>query len=455
MNAPDKSWLNASKLPNLVFDNRTKLAALHFLTLDQHHQLFHVFVARQSFKIGPRNVAGVAALIESRRHTPLVTEDRYFDGREGGSVSQESDLAPYKPKCDVIVIGSAHAPQGKPKSEFPVRLQVRVDGRTPIDKTLQVRGEARLERSSIVTRTAGLIVKAGTGGLAAPSPWRLSSSKPFVHVPIRYELAIGGECKISSDEPAAKRVPKKKQIKRAPNTSEKANYTVAHEVAETNPVGCGFAPDWYLDATGLSDLPAPRILYWNQDFGGADFWKASRGAPLPPPAGLGCVGRAWLPRRGLAGTFVDKAHWEPDEVPMLPKDFDYAYWNAAPADQQCELVRFGARFVLHNLCAHDHPSSASDAHGNSVLQFDLPQQAVFVLGTDGAALKAESLMIDTVIIDTASSTVDLVWRGCLDAEEGIKQVRMMRVSEPAQIERLDRFIAATAGSDEGGESHGQ
>src|SRR5579885_443344 len=55
---------------------------------------------------------------------PLVRAD-VFAGDPGLSAPvAESDFAPRKPKCDVILNGSAYAPGGKPAEVVPVLLQV-------------------------------------------------------------------------------------------------------------------------------------------------------------------------------------------------------------------------------------------------------------------------------------------------------------------------------------------
>ena len=41
----------------------------------------------------------------------------------------------------------------------------------------------------------------------------------------------------------------------------------------------------------------------------------------------------------------------------LPRDFDAAYWNAAPADQQVAFLAGDETLELHNLCATDAPGA--------------------------------------------------------------------------------------------------
>src|SRR5689334_13332147 len=55
---------------------------------------------------------------------PLVMTDE-FTGEPGFSAPRyEIDLAPRKPRCDVLLNGSAYAPGGKPAERVRVTLQV-------------------------------------------------------------------------------------------------------------------------------------------------------------------------------------------------------------------------------------------------------------------------------------------------------------------------------------------
>ena len=91
-------------LPNLVFDNRTAHAASQFDMVDQFGEGFHVVVARMAYTLGPCGADGVATLQPFFRPTPLLTEDRHLNGDTEAGTVQESDFAPYKPHCDVIVM---------------------------------------------------------------------------------------------------------------------------------------------------------------------------------------------------------------------------------------------------------------------------------------------------------------------------------------------------------------
>lgn len=400
-------------IPNLVFDNRTALAASQFDMVDQFGEAFHVVVARMAYTLGPCGADGMANLLPASLPAPLLTEDRHLDGDTQAGTLQEIDFAPYKPRCDVIVNGAAHAPRGLAMAQFAVNLKVSAAGKTVIDKTLQVCGERYFRRKGLLKRLAQGSANIATLGLLRPNPWRLSAPEKFTQLPLQYTHAVGGQCKLEASE------------------------GTRHDSCQSNPLGRGFARHWYLDAMQTTELPAPRICYPKQPCTAEQFWQGAAGKDLPLPAGLAPIGRGWLPRRLLAGSIEEKTHWDPEEVPMLPEDFDFAYWNCTPPDQQCPHLSGQEQFTLTNLCRHDHPSARADRIGNTVLRFTLPQQALFLLLADrDDKLLVLRLAIDTVVIDTDANKVELVWRAILPADAGQVAARLMHVSEPEQIARV-------------------
>jgi len=84
------------------------------------------------------------------------------DGR--GSLRAASDLAPFKRRADVVVVGHAHAPQGKPVSSLVARIAV-----GEVDKAVEVHGDRRWTPDGHLTAAA-----------------------PFTRMPLRWERASGG-----------------------------------------------------------------------------------------------------------------------------------------------------------------------------------------------------------------------------------------------------------------------
>jgi len=74
----------------------------------------------------------------------IAHADRHHDDSEVRSVRQHAELAPYKPRVDVLLNGHAVAPgDGHPVDVCSVRLRLRQSGQALIDKQLQVSGRRR------------------------------------------------------------------------------------------------------------------------------------------------------------------------------------------------------------------------------------------------------------------------------------------------------------------------
>ena len=206
-------------IPNLVFENRTPLDAVQFDMVDQHASAFHVVVAKAAYLLGAQST--LTPVIKAALHV----EDRYFDDDPQACVRAESDFAPYKPACDVIVNATACAPRGRPAPGFQVRLLVQDAQQAPvIDKTLAISGAQHFQKKA--AQWVGKIVNA--------NPWQLSAPAIATDLPLRYAWATGGQCRIDGE-------------------------CARHEASDDNPCGRGFVRRWYLDAGQIATVPAPQI----------------------------------------------------------------------------------------------------------------------------------------------------------------------------------------------------
>ena len=105
---------------SVEFVNYTPFPALAYQALDQYEQCFHVVAMRSTSEIKT-----YGTLQFTPEQTPLAVTDDYHGELNKSSVRQESDLAPFKHKCDVIVIGKAYAPAGRPARRFTVGFNQR------------------------------------------------------------------------------------------------------------------------------------------------------------------------------------------------------------------------------------------------------------------------------------------------------------------------------------------
>lgn len=235
--------------------------------IDRDGSFARVAVLKATFQIDKRGRLEVA-----EQQEPVRILDECTGARGRSSVLHESDGAYFKPGTDVVVIGSAHAPGGRPAKSFMASLSV-----GPVKKSILVLGDRIWSHSALL-------------GV------RKSSPTPTEVVPLCWERAFGGTD--ASQDPAGE-----------------------PEMEWRNPIGAGFCVRRSADALdGLRlpnfEEPGHRIRSWRSK---------------PAPAGFGFVGRSGQPRVQYAGTYDDE--WTRSRMPLLPLDFDYRFFNGAPEDQ--------------------------------------------------------------------------------------------------------------------------
>jgi len=472
-------------IPSIRFNNCTSYDALHFDTIDQNGVAYHVIAAKAGYTLGPAEPDGLARLLSAETPALLNQADTYYDDNIERSVRHESDLAPYKPYCDVVVLGTAHAPGDKPRQQFDIALHVQLPdspaelpekprplnpmqsvsfaaqqewlakverarqtsspGQYLISKVLRVTGPRQLKKRSGVIRSVPAATQLASLGLVRPASWNLTSSTAIQTVAVRYEYAQGGSCWVEDGSPVAERVPQKYRL--SPDAAAAWNSAgvspIATDACQTNPVGRGYVPAWYLLAARMESLPAPQIEYRHAGFSADLFERASSGTAQLTPAGFGFVGRAWLPRRSYVGSIDSACEWGAEDVPGLPSDFDFRYWNGAPEDQQCRFLLGHERIKLVNLCSAEDSAATVDARGNTHLRFAVPPERLFLLGADhSGAIATIPLSIDTVVVDTDALTVELTYRTCLVADGVLDEVRLYSAATPEQLIRLSEWELA-------------
>src|SRR5579871_5656418 len=84
-------------------------------------------VAKATYLLDP-GTASLAATPE-----PIHEEEQHWDDDPSRSLVAPSDLVPYKPHAEVLLVGSAYAKNGDPIRALVVRLQVGT-----VDKSIEV-----------------------------------------------------------------------------------------------------------------------------------------------------------------------------------------------------------------------------------------------------------------------------------------------------------------------------
>jgi uncharacterized protein YjbI with pentapeptide repeats len=142
----------------------------------------------------------------------------------------------------------------------------------------------------------------------------------------------------------------------------------------------------------------------------------------PEPAGFGPLSPAWPQRAGKVGSQYS-AKWKKERAPFYAEDFDWTYFNAAPADQQLQgYLRGDEEVSFVNL----HPTAPS-------FSARLPALRVRAFAKDKEGTLREAVMnLDTLFADVDSGKLVLTWRGLVPVkEDDLTDVRTVLIaSEP-------------------------
>lgn len=217
-----------------------------------------------------------------------LTESDTFTGEPGLSAPiYESDYAHRKPRCDVLLNGSAYAPNGKEAERVTVSLRVGT-----MEKSFDVVGNRQWKRGILLVDS--------------------TYPEPFTVMPISYDRAFGGVDR-SQEDP------------------------LKHRWYPTNHAGVGYHD--CLDPKFIDGKPLPNTEETGR--------KVIHPQGKYKPMSFGSIGRAWQPRPIYAGTYDQE--WLDNQAPFWPDDFDYRYFQAALEDQQRSYPQGGEEVVLTNL----------------------------------------------------------------------------------------------------------
>ncbi len=257
--------------------NSTRMVAGYNMGLEPSGRELLVVVIKGTFRFPlPAEPSDHFALHD--KQMPLVMADT-FTGEPGYSAPvYEVDFAPRKPRCDILLLGSAYAPEGKPTTRLEAGLRV-----GNWSKSLAVVGPRHWE--------CGLV------GATASHPGA------FIKQPISYDVAYGGT-DLHHKDPSE------------------------HAAFMPNPVGRGFHKHIKVDWVEGKPLPSTEEVNQSVRDPSGNY----------RPMAFGPLGRGWNSRSRFAGTYDEE--WLEKHFPFLPPDFDEQYYQAAPTDQQVPLEHF-------------------------------------------------------------------------------------------------------------------
>lgn len=350
----------------MQFINSSDAAAIYFPHRDQHGVWQWIVVIRIT-----------ASIQADGSLTPITPQPSVnFAEVAYGDVLRtplkyESDIAPIKPKVDLVINANAYSPGNIPVKRFAVSLTVRaadklleaplppvgINDFTPASEESRrlynfslkqynlkpyQEGEIIFQRELVVTgkrfwryhnflrRSIGAVMSIPKLRLINNDDWLLTEPEPTTMVPLRYDYAYGGLVELQNgakiafnDNPVGKGyIPTTKQIKNKLNMG----------LLEADDLRTEFCRRVKL-------LPAPQVEHID-----APLHSAYRSCLV---AGWGTISKPWAVRRKKAGTF-DK-NWMDTRYPLLPADFDANYWNGAISDLQFDYLPIDSVIELQNL----------------------------------------------------------------------------------------------------------
>ncbi|NOJ81801.1 DUF2169 family type VI secretion system accessory protein [Myxococcus xanthus] len=211
---------------------------------------------------------------------------------------------------------------------------------------------------------------------------RVTATKPlpFDKLPLTWERAFGGWDRTDAGKPSFE---------------------------PRNPVGVGFrsSPRHFEEGLKLPNLEDPATAPL-REFG-----------QRVVPAGFGFTSPHWQPRAKYGGTY-DEA-WNRTRKPLVPKDFDRRFFNAAAPGLTAPGYLRG-----------DEPVIIAGASPRGRLSFSLPGQAtpVVTLELQRGETSKPPMNLDTVILDADADQVLLIWRGHAVLDDGLHDVRSLTLT---------------------------
>jgi hypothetical protein len=328
---------------------------------DRGEHVFSVIVKRTY------RIAEGGAVERAEVDREFLRIDRYYEDGDPdwSTVQYESELAPYKPSTDVVVIGRAYAPGGLPTQQMSVSVQV-----GSRKKTLLVTGDRNCAH------------REG----AAPV---FTDPEPFTELDINYQRAYGGQ-----DDRSVPDIPFM-----YPRNFMGRGVVLRNVAAVVEGLPLPNIED-------PQDLLTPARLFIEAP----ERWHLQ-----PLPQGFGWRQRTWYPRCALVGAypaFTAAGTVTPEErMGLLPR-------NHIALAKQSRLPLLESHFnngasfgMIFSNFKQDSEIVLSGLTPAGLLRFTLPAE-VPQIGLDlGPGMQQLDARVHTVSVRPDEAEFDLIWRG--------------------------------------------
>ncbi|UXN02960.1 DUF2169 domain-containing protein [Bartonella sp. HY406] len=336
--------------------NNLPVSAFKFNQLDFHGKEYTTIVVKGQLKVDFNQ-----KLYFVKEVPDFVFSDIFLPNSDMQELLYESDLAPFKPKTDFIINAVARSPENKMLKNWPVKFGID----NCLSYGFHVQGKRQFEPK----------------GSSSNFDWQLSDAEPFSKLPILYQYAFGGTVKTSNEDVTS--------------------YSY-------NPIGQGLVSHYVLTQKEPISVPQIGSIVELNNF------KIGKNITIH---GCGPITKSWLPRIACAGALNDA--WLRERYPLMPENFDFNYWNAAPLPLQSASYLNGDETITMNGLFHDPRS----------YNLQLPNKKISArIKRRGKKDNEEILLnLDTIHCDVQSENIEehlitLLWRIVVDDPDTIEHI---------------------------------
>lgn len=333
-------------------------------TIDDAREPVFVLLAKRTYDIRPN-----AAPIPAAKAVPLAHIDRYYEGGdpETTTVQFESEVAPFKLATDIVVIGPAFAPGGRPV--------------TQLDASVEIAGTRKLIR----------VIGDRCCEYVQGRPPRFLDPQPFTEMELRYERAYGGI--------ETKSVPDMMVL--YPRNPHGTGFVLANRADTINELRLPNLED-------PTDLLSPERLV----VGEPEKWP---GQPLPQ--GFGWFPKIGYPRCSFVGAMP--AFVAPG-VPLKEEGLGLVPRNQIALARQFRLPSYDVRFnhgaslgLSVPFLSGGEPVRLTNLTPEGRLAFPLPVEKPKMSLDLGSGPTELAPVLHTACVRVADRQLDMIWRGAL------------------------------------------